>query len=103
VLEYDSPLPKLLAYSIAFNDSNLPSRHMIKGFLTLDQTMKRATASRWNAHYASIIDVECHNSQCILFADSANAVPLMEDDNHLTNAGSLLVIHRLLVAGELPS
>jgi hypothetical protein len=103
VLEYDSPLPKLLAYSIAFKDSDLPSRHMIKGFLALDQTMKHAAATRWNVHYASIIDVECADSRCIQFADSDKATPLMGDDNHLTNAGSLLVIHKLQIAGDLPS
>jgi hypothetical protein len=102
VVEYDTPLPRLLAYSIAFNDSGLPERHMLKRFQELDAAMKQRSEGGWKVHYASIVDAECPRGECSRYADTASSVPLMGDDNHLSNAGSVFVVQRLILAGELP-
>jgi peptidoglycan/LPS O-acetylase OafA/YrhL len=102
VLEYDAPLPKLLAYSIAFNDPDLPERHMVKRFFDLDAAMRAKAEGVWKVHYVSIIDAECQKGRCIRYADTRSALALMGDDNHLSNAGSVSVVQKLIMAGELP-
>lgn len=102
VVEYDAPLPKLLAFSIAYNDPGLPERHMLKRFLDLDSAMRLTAEDGWKVHYVSIVDAECQKGECIRYADAGSEVALMADDNHLSNAGSLWVVQKLITAGELP-
>jgi hypothetical protein len=103
VIEYDAPLPKLLAYAIAFNDPHIAEQHMRKEFFALDAALKRKAEDEWKVRYVSIIDAECTGGLCLRYADDARTVALLGDDNHLSNAGSLLVVQKLLAAGQLPS
>lgn len=102
VVEYDASLPKLLAFSIAFNDPDLPARHMERRFLDLDTSMRTRTEHDWKVHYVSIVDAECQKGECVRYADRGNELALMGDDNHLSNAGSVWVVRRLMAAGKLP-
>jgi hypothetical protein len=103
VVEYDAPLPKLLAYSIAFQDPNLPQQHMRKEFFDMDRKMKHIAEEDWKVHYVSLIDAACPHGNCLDYADAADKTALMSDDNHLSNAGSMLVIQKVVQAGELPA
>jgi peptidoglycan/LPS O-acetylase OafA/YrhL len=103
VVEYDAPLPKLLAYSIALHDPNLPEQHMRTDFFDLDARMKHKAEDDWKVHYISLIDAECPARKCLDYADAAQTASLMQDDNHLSNAGSMLVMQKILQAGQLPA
>lgn len=103
VMEYDAPLPKLLAFSIAFNDPDLAEQHVRKEFFALDEAMQRKAEVDWKVHYVSIIKAECPEGKCMDYADPANLVALMVDDNHLSNAGCMLVVRKLLADGRLPA
>jgi hypothetical protein len=103
VMEYDAPLPKLLAFSIAFNQLDLTDRHMRRDFFALDKAMQQKAENGWKVHYVSIIDAECVEGHCLPYADLADKIALMVDDNHLSNAGSMLVVRKLLEQGKLPS
>jgi len=64
--------------------------------------MKQRAEVSWKVHYVSIIDAECPKGECLRYADTSNRVPLMGDDNHLSNEGSVLVVRKLIMAGQLP-
>jgi peptidoglycan/LPS O-acetylase OafA/YrhL len=101
VVEYDAPLPKLLAYSIAFKDPGVIERHMRKEFFAMDAVMKHM-AEAWKVHYISIVDAACPGGVCLHYADPAETIAFLGDDNHFSSAGSKLIARRLLASGELP-
>jgi hypothetical protein len=102
VVEYDTPLPKLLAYSIAFNDPGMVDRHMRQEFFGMDTYMKHVAEVDWKAHYISIADAACPGGHCLHYADPAETVAFLGDDNHFSGAGSKLIVQRIEARGELP-
>jgi hypothetical protein len=102
VVEYDAPLPKLLAYEIAFKDPGVVERHMRKEFFAMDAAMKQMAEADWKVHYISIAEAACSGGECLHYADPAETTAFLGDDNHFSNAGSKLIAQRLLVSGELP-
>ncbi len=102
VPEYDGPLPRLLAYSIAWNRPNLASQHLVAGLELLDAKMQRMAANAWHVRYISLYQEICGAEGCAEFADAAHKIPLMGDTNHLTPLGALHVVQRLVERGELP-
>ena len=100
--EYDGPLPRLLAYSIAWDEPALPSRHRVTSTALLDEKMRRMANDIWRVPYVSLYQEICGPKACEEYADEANKIPLMSDDNHLNQPGATLVVRRLVGKGELP-
>lgn len=101
VPEYDAPLPRLLAYSIAWNKPGLPSQHMVAGPKMMDAEMQQIAATTWHVPYISLYKQICDAHGCLEYADAARKLPLMWDDNHLSAPGASFVVRRLLDKGEL--
>jgi peptidoglycan/LPS O-acetylase OafA/YrhL len=100
VAEYDAPLPRLLAYSIAWKNPNLAQKHRVAYSAALDDEM-RDLAKTWNVCYASIYRATCDGGRCLEYADEKRGIPLMADEVHLTEGGSELLASRMLRLGEL--
>ncbi len=101
VPEYDAPLPRLLAYSIAWSKPSLPSQHLVAGPKLLDAEMEQINATTWHVPFISLYSEICKADICLEYADSARKLPLMGDDNHLSAPGASLVVRRLVDKGEL--
>ena len=101
VPEYDGPLPRLLAYSVAWNKPNLASEHLVASLGSLDAEMQGMAANTWHVRYISLYREICGAQSCAEYADAAHKVPLMGDTNHLTQSGASLVVQRLVAKGEL--
>jgi len=101
VAEYDAPLPRLLAYSIAWNRPDMASRHRVASRAPLDAQMQGMAATTWHVPYISLYQAICHDGSCVEYADAAHEVPLMNDEDHLNQFGSALVVRRLIDRGEL--
>jgi hypothetical protein len=101
VPEYDGPLPRLLAYSIAWKKPNLASQHLVAGQGSLDAEMETLATNTWHVPYVSLYREICGAGGCAVFADAAHEIPLMDDANHLSQFGAHLVVRRLIQQGEL--
>jgi hypothetical protein len=101
VPEYDGPLPRLLAYSIAWNKPNLASQHLVAGQGSLDAEMESMATNTWHVPYISLYQEICGTEGCIEYADAAHTIPLMDDDNHLSQFGASFVVRHLVEKGEL--
>jgi len=99
--EYDAPLPRLLAYSIAWNEPDMPSRHRVTSRAEVDGEMQNMAATNWHVPYVSLNQTICNGDNCLEYADSAHEVPMMNDEDHLNESGSGLVVRRLVERGEL--
>jgi peptidoglycan/LPS O-acetylase OafA/YrhL len=101
VPEYDGPLPRLLAYSIAWNQPDLVSHHLVPGGALMDAKMQSMAANIWHVPYISLYREICGGDGCAEFADAAHTVPMMGDTDHLTKLGALVVVRDLVAKGEL--
>jgi len=101
VPEYDAPLPRLLAYSIAWNEPNLVSQHLVAGPRDLDAEMQSLATNTWRVPYVSLYWTICSAKSCTEYADAAHEIPLMDDTDHLNRLGASLVVQRLVEKGEL--
>jgi peptidoglycan/LPS O-acetylase OafA/YrhL len=101
VPEYDGPLPRLLAYSIAWNKPGLASQHLVAGLGPLDAKMQNMATSTWHVKYISLYQEICGAEACAEYADAAHKVPLMDDTDHLNRFGASYVVRRLVAKGEL--
>jgi peptidoglycan/LPS O-acetylase OafA/YrhL len=101
VAEYDAPLPRLLAYSIAWKNPNLVRQHRVGYSAVLDEEMRDLAENSWHVCYASIYKATCGGDRCIEYADEKNGIPLMRDEVHLSGEGSELLARRMLRLGSL--
>ena len=101
VAEYDAPLPRLLAYSIAFNKPQMAHHHLLEVPAQVDAEMQRLAATEWHMPYVSLYQATCDSGGCTEYADQAHDVPLMNDADHLNEPGSSLIARRLIDRGEL--
>jgi peptidoglycan/LPS O-acetylase OafA/YrhL len=101
VQDYDAPLPRLLAYSISWNQPELPAQHRMTGDALDDAKMEELAANTWHVPYLSLYKAICNNGVCAEYADEAHQVPLMFDADHLSVPGSLLIVRRLIANGQL--
>ncbi|MDP3693682.1 acyltransferase family protein [Bradyrhizobium sp.] len=92
IVEYDSPLPRLLADEILRNSPSIASRTRTAGIRERDRELSRIAAAR-GAGYLSVYDAVCRDGQCDEFAEGD--VPMQFDAGHLTAQGSALVGRRL--------
>lgn len=102
VPEYDAPLPRLLAYSIAWSKPNLASQHLVAGPRYLDEEMQYMATNTWHVPYVSLYEAICGTKECTQYADASHQIPLMSDTDHLSRFGADLVVKRLIEEGELP-
>ena len=98
MVQYDTALPRLLAFSIRGNDPSIPDEHRVDEHELDDAMAKLATQK--GVDYISFYKSLCVGRSCPEFG--ADGVPLQFDYGHLTKEGSLLVAQRLLANGELP-
>lgn len=101
VPEYDAPLPRLLAYSIAWNQPGLASQHRVAAAGSLDAEMQSLATNTWHVPYVSLYREICGGKGCAEYADAAHKQPLMYDTDHLTRFGAAFVVERLVEKGEL--
>jgi peptidoglycan/LPS O-acetylase OafA/YrhL len=69
VAEYDAPLPRLLAYSIAWNRPNLVQEHRVAYSAVLDDKMRDLAKNTWHVCYASLYRATCEGGRCLEYAD----------------------------------
>ena len=101
VPEYDGPLPRLLAYSIAWNKPNFASQHRVNSISAIDAKMQSMAANVWQVRYISLYQEICGAAGCLEYADPSLKIPIMDDDNHLNQFGANLVVRRLVAEGKL--
>jgi hypothetical protein len=101
VPEYDAPLPRLLAYSIAWSNPSLASQHLVDSPKMLDAEMHRRADTIWHVRYISLYREICGADGCAEYADAAHKIPLMGDTNHLSPPGASIVVERLVARGKL--
>jgi peptidoglycan/LPS O-acetylase OafA/YrhL len=101
VAEYDAPLPRLLAYSIAWNRPNLARQHRLPYSPVVDEQMRNLAESKWHVSYVSLYQATCESDRCLEYADEQNGVPLLKDGDHLSEDGSRLLVRRLFRLGKL--
>ncbi len=101
VPEYDGPLPRLLAYSIAWHKPDFASQHRLSSLGALDAKMQSMAANVWQVRYISLYQELCGVDGCAEYADRAHKIPMMDDDNHLNQFGANLVVRRLVAEGKL--
>ncbi|MGA8089676.1 MAG: acyltransferase family protein [Terracidiphilus sp.] len=101
VPSYDAPLARLLAYSVAWHESDLAGKHLVRAEGTLDARLRNVVEDKWHVPFVSLYDSLCEGGTCIEYADAARTVPLMNDRDHFNPSGSLFVVRRLIASGEL--
>lgn len=99
IVQYDSPLPQLLALSIKAQDPALPAEHRVAYYQNVDSEMIELARSFPNVRYVSFFRMLCPEGSCVEYANPG--VPLQYDGAHLTTSGSLLVAAMLRSAGGL--
>jgi len=101
VAEYDAPLPRLLAYSIAWNKPKLAQQHLAPYSAVLDSEMRNLAEHTWHVDYVSLFQATCGRDSCLEYADDKNEIPLLKDGDHLTKEGSRFLVQRLSEFGKL--
>jgi peptidoglycan/LPS O-acetylase OafA/YrhL len=101
VAEYDAPLPRLLAYSIAWNRPDLAEQHRLAYPPVRDAQMRNLAANRWHVSYVSLYQAICESGRCLEYANEKDGIPLLNDGDHLSEDGSRLLVRRLASLGEL--
>jgi peptidoglycan/LPS O-acetylase OafA/YrhL len=93
--EYNAPLPRLLAISVANGDPDLVRRHLLPANFALDAKLQDLAENSWRQRYVSLTQASCSKQVCTEFADDAHSVPLLFDDNHLSRGGARLILSRM--------
>jgi peptidoglycan/LPS O-acetylase OafA/YrhL len=93
IIQYDSPLPRLLVTSLKNGDPTFPIKHRVNRYRTVDDELAQLAANTWRVTYISYFKLLCPNGVCVEYA--GKDIPLQSDYGHLTKAGSLLVAERV--------
>ena len=101
VAEYDAPLPRLLAYSIAWNKPKLAQQHLAPYSAVMDSQMRTLAEHTWHVDYVSLFEATCDSDRCLEYADDKNEIPLLQDGDHLSEEGSKFLVRRLSGFGKL--
>jgi len=99
--EYDGPLRRLLAYSVAWNKPKLAAAHLVPNGQYLDAKMRDMALNTWHVNYISLFKEICGAEGCAEYADAARKIPLMDDANHLNRFGASVIVGNLVAKGEL--
>ena len=100
VPEYDSALPRLLAYAVNRNQPAFTGEHRLKELEELDAKMQDLAATAWHVPYVSLYQAICDHSECREYADDGGNIPLMTDADHLSRPGAMLVVRQLARRGK---
>jgi peptidoglycan/LPS O-acetylase OafA/YrhL len=92
IVEYDSPLPRLLADEILHNKPSTANAMRTPGIHERDRELRRIVTAK-GAAYISVYDLVCRNGHCDEFAEGD--IPMQFDAGHLTKKGSVEVGRRL--------
>jgi peptidoglycan/LPS O-acetylase OafA/YrhL len=95
IVEYDSPLPRLLADEILHNKPSTASAMRTPGIHERDRALSRLVTAR-GATYVSVYDQVCRDGRCDEFAEGD--IPMQFDAGHLTEQGSIEVGRRLSIS-----
>ena len=101
VPEYDAPLPRILAYSISWNQPNLVASHREPSSEALDKKLADLAANTWHVPYVSLYKAVCDRGSCQEYADTERQTPLMTDGDHFSRQGALHIMQKVIAAGEL--
>jgi len=93
VVQYDTPLPRLLAVSIKNSDATLAERHQLPMSRPLDLEMANLAETVWDVPYVSYFGALCQGKECLEYASPD--VPLQGDIAHFTARGSVAFAERL--------
>jgi hypothetical protein len=99
VPEYDETLPRLLAYSLAWNKPQLAAQHRVSYSSPLDAKLQKLAADTWHVPYVSLYQAICSNGDCQEYADEAHQVPLLVDDDHFSREGALAIVRKVINQG----
>jgi peptidoglycan/LPS O-acetylase OafA/YrhL len=100
VMEYNLPLPELLARNLGSRDPAAVTRHLDPAWFSRDALTAAVVARHPNDHYVSVIDLMCPGHICVTYA--APGLPVQADQSHLTQEGSILLAQRIRAADLLP-
>jgi peptidoglycan/LPS O-acetylase OafA/YrhL len=101
VAEYDEALPRLLAYSLAWNKPQLVGAHRVAYSGPLDAKLQKLAADTWHVPYVSLYQSICDKGDCRVYADDAQQIPLFVDDDHFSREGALAIMHTVMQRGGL--
>jgi peptidoglycan/LPS O-acetylase OafA/YrhL len=101
VPEYEAPLPLLLALSLKWGDPTLAQSRRDRDLDTLDKELAQKFEHYPGVTYLSAFEELCHAGECQEYVDNAHTVPVLVDDNHLSNAASLQLVSKWAAAGQL--
>jgi len=93
MVQYDGPLPRLLAFAMMRNDPGLPAQHRLAGIPLLDTQMRQLADTEWKVPYFSMVDALCVRDVCR--EQAAPGVPMLSDYGHLTKKGAEFVAQRM--------
>jgi lysophospholipase L1-like esterase len=102
VPEYDEALPRLLAYSVAWGKPSHITEHTVGKIAAIDAQLQELAASTWHVPYISLYQQICASGDCLLYADPQQTIPLMQDRDHFTRQGAMLIVRRLVEEGKIP-
>jgi peptidoglycan/LPS O-acetylase OafA/YrhL len=98
---YDAPLARLLAYSVAWRESDLASKHLVQSEGLVDARLRADVEDKWHLPFISLYDSLCRRGTCVEYADAERTIPLMNDTDHLNPPGAQFVVRRLVASGIL--
>ncbi len=101
VPEYDAPLARLVAYSIAWNEPGLAGRHLLAKNVSLEPRLRALVVDKWHFEFVSLYDALCPDGTCTEYADAGRRIPMMDDSHHLNRFGAQVAITRLVNSGQL--
>jgi peptidoglycan/LPS O-acetylase OafA/YrhL len=101
IMNYDTPLPELLAREAPHIDTIAVSQHLIPNPMARDNDISTLANRHPGVHFISLIHLLCPSGVCLSLA--APGIPLQSDQSHLTREGSILVAQRIRAAGLLPT
>jgi peptidoglycan/LPS O-acetylase OafA/YrhL len=99
IVQYDSALPRLLAFSIKRNDPGIASDHRIAYYERLDADMAKVAEAESGVRYISYFKLLCQKGSCLEYASAG--IPLQSDYGHLTGGGSVLIATKIREIGAL--
>ena len=99
MVQYDAPLPRILAISLFKKEPGYPFLHRRDDLREVDHEMAKI-AQENNVRYISFYDLLCGPNTCV--TSTTEGAPVLYDYGHLTKEGSLLTAQELAHHGLLP-
>jgi peptidoglycan/LPS O-acetylase OafA/YrhL len=100
--EYTAPLPLLLALGLVWHDPTLAEGRLLRRMGELDREIDSEATGRPGLRYASVWRAVCPAGRCREYVDRTKGIPMLKDDNHLTDEGATFAVQRMQAAGEIP-